>query len=86
MCVVIEAKFRKYWSQAPLVFCVATILDHRLKLGSLELLLEVINNDMKTININNMFTIKSYLEELFTRYSTKMDRTYKQLIPMSGQK
>lgn len=66
--------------------CLATILDHRYKLGSLQLLLEEINNNMQTININNMFTVKGYLEELFTKYSTKMDRTEKQLIPMSSHK
>lgn len=66
--------------------CLATILDHKFKLGSLELLLEEINNDMKTININNMFTIKGYLEQLFTRHSTKMDRTEKQIIPMSDHR
>ena len=67
-------KFSQLWRNAPLTFCLASVLDPRLKLVGVETLLEAINNNMNIINKNNIYVLKYYLGHLFMEYFAQMGR------------
>ena len=65
MCGQMEEKFSQYWTAAPLTFCIAAVLDPRLKLQGVETFLNKINSNMNTTNINDITKIKADLEIFF---------------------
>lgn len=88
MSTTIEMKFSQYWRNPPLTFCLASIIDSRLKLVDVESLPETINNMNNTI-VNNIFIIKSYFDEPLIEYSTQLGKpetTYTAPQPQAGKK
>ena len=81
MCVQMEAKFSQYWRIAPLTFCIAAALDPRLKLKGVETLLDEINSNMNTTNINDISTVKTQLETLYLDYATRLGRSIAPTVP-----
>lgn len=74
MCVAREVKFSWYWKNAPLTFYLAATLNPRLKLG-VETLFNAINKNMIETNINDIFVVKTYLEQLYLECSIQMGRS-----------
>ena len=66
---------------AHLTFCIATALDHRLKLKGIETLLDEIKSNMNTTNINDMFIVKTQLETLYLDYATQLGRSIAPTVP-----
>ena len=84
MCVQIEAKFSQYWRIAPLTFCIAAALDPILKLKGVETLLDKINYNMYTTNINGVSTVKTQLETLYLNCVTQLGRSIAPTVPTGG--
>lgn len=70
MCEKMEAKFLQYWKFAPLTLCLVVALDPALKLVGLETLLDAMHNKINQTNVNDTFTIKTYLVQLYLEYTT----------------
>jgi len=81
MCLQMEEKFSQYWMVAPLTFCIAAVLDPRLKLQGVETLLNEINSNMNTTNINDITKIKADLEVLVVEYATRLGRSIAPIVP-----
>eukprot|EP00268_Persea_americana_P052841 TRINITY_DN5940_c0_g1_i8.p2 TRINITY_DN5940_c0_g1~~TRINITY_DN5940_c0_g1_i8.p2 ORF type:complete len:231 (-),score=19.87 TRINITY_DN5940_c0_g1_i8:180-872(-) len=81
MHVQIEAKFSQYWRIAPLTFCIAAALDPRLKLKGIKTLLDEINSNMNTTNINEISTVKTQLETFYLDYATRLGRSIAPTVP-----
>ena len=82
MCEKMEVKFPQYCKNAPLTFYLAVASDPRLKLVGVETLLTAISNSMNETNVNDISTIKTYLEQSYLEYGTQIGRSKIYSTPM----
>ncbi|KAK0602942.1 hypothetical protein LWI29_038425 [Acer saccharum] len=66
--VAMEAKFKKYWSEIPFLYALGAIIDPRVKLSSLETLLEYLGDILSVDYSAQVTDIRTKLFEVFSTY------------------
>ena len=69
--VVMETKFKKYWSTIPFLYALGVIVDPRIKLSGLETLLEYLDNNLNIDYFAQVTDIRTKLFEVFSIYECR---------------
>ncbi|KAJ6825566.1 zinc finger BED domain-containing protein RICESLEEPER 2 [Iris pallida] len=66
-----EAKFKKYWGDVPLLYCLSSIFDHRIKLDGVDTLLDDFGQNMNVDVSGIKVEVKATLDRLVIHYEDK---------------
>ena len=66
-----EIKFKKYWKPLPFLYCLATILDPRLKIGGLEKILSGLTDLLGEDYMSQIVDIQNSLVQIFFQYQDR---------------
>ena len=67
-----EAKFKKYWQRVSPLYCVAAVIDHRVKLQGVKYMINRISSRLRvTSDIITTDTIRSNMSKLYDAYNEK---------------
>ncbi|KAK2659604.1 hypothetical protein Ddye_006137 [Dipteronia dyeriana] len=69
--VAMETKLKKYWANIPLLYALSVIVDPKVKLSSLEVLLEFIGTNLSIDYSEQITDIRTKLFEIFRIYESR---------------
>uniref|UniRef100_A0A5B7AEL5 Zinc finger BED domain-containing protein RICESLEEPER 2-like n=1 Tax=Davidia involucrata TaxID=16924 RepID=A0A5B7AEL5_DAVIN len=84
ICKVMEEKFIKYWEHIPPIFCLATVMDPRIKLFGVELLLNGISKNLNTSLHITIDDVNISLTSIYKTYESKYANNTRNTLSLSS--